>query len=331
MSLQPKPRRVGAIRTILFAAAMSVPTGASAKTTGVSEDPSVQSGPCYDALVDKNAATPTTAPNRELGAACEAEHGDIDRAWERVVRLWGSDSVDLPDYDAYRPADAAPGAASPRWLAWVGLVLTYAVLGTPMRAAARLMGAVPSRGSGAVGDLVACLGLRALIGAMLVALLGLPYLGAVCGVALILWLMLGRVTGSPRRARPAADGGAGALATHLSSALNDGLGAAVGLAAVALFAQRSMTVLAIGLALALLASIAPLIIARRALRSTRLGRAAAEALLAAAIGEVVILIPPVAAYAGGSTSVELIVPLLLAGVTLAFGLRADLPPTRPAE
>src|SRR5271165_4848934 len=106
---------------------------AFAKTTGVGDDPALQTGPCYEALVDKNAATPTAAPNRELGAACEAEHGDVEKAWARVIRLWGSDSVDLPDYGSYVPANAPVDGATPRWLALAGLVLIYIVLGTPMR------------------------------------------------------------------------------------------------------------------------------------------------------------------------------------------------------
>ena len=53
--------------------------------------------------------------NRELGSACEVEHGDVDKAWARVIRLWGSDSTDVPDYDSYRRADApVTGAALTR-------------------------------------------------------------------------------------------------------------------------------------------------------------------------------------------------------------------------
>ena len=103
----------GALRAAVLGAAMLLAAGADAKSTGVGNDPTIQSGPCYEALVDKNAATPTTAPNRELGAACEAEHGDVNMAWARVIRLWGSDSAVVPDYDSYRAADAPVDGVAP--------------------------------------------------------------------------------------------------------------------------------------------------------------------------------------------------------------------------
>ena len=79
------------LRAAVIGVALLFSACAFAKTTGVGDDPALQAGPCYEALVDKNAATPTTAPNRELGAACQAEHGDVEKAWARVIRLWGSE------------------------------------------------------------------------------------------------------------------------------------------------------------------------------------------------------------------------------------------------
>ena len=143
----------GLAQAAVLAAALIAAPAAIAKTTGVADDPTLQSGPCYDALVDKNAATPTTAPNRELGSACAAEHGDVEKAWARVIRLWGSDSTDVPDYDSYRRADAPSDGARPLWLVALGILLSYAVLGTPMRSAARLLGAYPGPAGGATIEL----------------------------------------------------------------------------------------------------------------------------------------------------------------------------------
>jgi hypothetical protein len=157
----------------------------SAKSTGVDEDTALQSGPCYQALVDRNVAQPTTAPNRELGAACENEHGDVERAWARVVRLWGSDSADIPDYDSYRRAD--DGAASnPVWkgLALVSMLLVYALCGTPLRSAARLT-AMDSSGPRSAGKAIVNLAGRGLVGLILVWLSSFSYLTLVGGIAFV--------------------------------------------------------------------------------------------------------------------------------------------------
>jgi hypothetical protein len=294
---------------------------AIAKTTGVSDDPALQTGPCYEALVDKNAATPTTAPNRELGAACEAEHGDVEKAWARVIRLWGSDSTDIPDYDSYRRADAPANAAALKWLAVVGILLSYAVLGTPMRSAARLLGAYPGPPEGAIVDLVVSLVLRGLVGAGFIALFGLPYLAPLGAAALIAWLMirLGRV--SPAQLEPSA----GSLSARVAEAINDPAGAAAGLAALALFAQHSFLTFALGLALALVVSAGPVIVARRALRATRVRAAIAAAALAAALGEAMVIAPPVSGWVSGLTGAGLIAPVIFAGLTLAAGLTVAKP------
>ena len=190
-----------ALKVAVVGVALHFSAVALAKTTGVGDDPALQTGPCYEALVDKNAATPTTAPNRELGSACEAEHGDVEKAWARVIRLWGSDSTDIPDYDSYRRADAPVSGAAPKWLAVVGILLSYAVLGTPMRSAARLLGAYPGPAKGAIVDLVASLVLRGLIGAAFIALFGLPYLAALGAAALIAWAVIRLGRAAPAAAR----------------------------------------------------------------------------------------------------------------------------------
>jgi hypothetical protein len=305
-----------ALKAAIVGIALLFSASALAKTTGVSDDPALQSGPCYDALVDKNAANPTTAPNRELGSACEAEHGDVAKAWARVIRLWGSDSTDVPDYDSYHRAEAPTDGAAPKWLAVVGILLTYAVLGWPMRSAARLVGAYPGGATGAVVDVAASLVLRGLIAALLVALFSLPYLAALGAVALIAWTVL-------RLDRPATaplDPFTGSLSAHLAEAINDAAGAAVGLAAIALFVQNSFLLFALGLALALVASAGPVIVARRSLRATRLRASIAAAALAAALGEALVVAPPVSGWVGGLNGASLMAPVVVAGLTFVAGL-----------
>ena len=243
-----------ALRVAVVGGALILSACAFAKTTGVGDDPALQTGPCYDALVDKNAANPTTARNRELGSACEAEHGDVDKAWARVIRLWGSDSTDIPGYDSYRHADVPADGAVPKWLAAPGILLTYAALGVPMRSAARLLGAYPGPARGAVIDVVASLVLRGLVLAAFIALFSLPILAALGAVALIALAVfrLGRAAPAP------IESSANSLSAHLAEAINDPAGAAAGLAALALFVQHSLLAFALGLALALVVSAGPI-------------------------------------------------------------------------
>ena len=305
-----------ALKVAVVGVALHFSAIAIAKTTGVGDDPVLQTGPCYEALVDKNAATPTTAPNRELGAACEAERGDVEKAWARVIRLWGSDSTDIPDYDSYRRADAPVTGAALRWLAVVGILLSYAVLGTPMRSAARLLGAYPGPAKGAIVDLVASLILRGLIGVGFIALFDLPYLAALGAAALIAWAVIRLGRAAPAQLEPST----GSLSARVAEAINDPAGAAAGLAALALFVQHSFLTFALGLALSLVVSAGPVIVARRALRATRVRAALAAAALAAALGEAVVIAPPVSGWVGGLTGASLIAPVIFAGVTLAAGL-----------
>jgi hypothetical protein len=311
----PAPLRQ-ALKVVVVGVVLHFSAVALAKTTGVGDDPALQTGPCYEALVDKNAATPTTAPNRELGSACATEHGDVEKAWARIIRLWGSDSTDIPDYDSYRPADAPVGGAAPKWLAVVGILLSYAVLGMPMRSAARLLGAYPGPAKGAVVDLVASLVLRGLIGAAFIALFGIPSLAALGAATLIAWAVIQLGRGAPAQLEPSA----GSLSARIAEAINDPAGAAAGLAALALFVQHSFSMFALGLALALVVSAGPVIVARRALRATRVRAAITAAALAAALGEALVLAPPVSDWVGGLTGANLIAPAVFAALTVAAGL-----------
>jgi hypothetical protein len=305
-----------ALKVAVVGGALHFSAVAIAKTTGVGDDPALQTGPCYESLVDKNVATPTTAPNRELGAACEAEHGDVEKAWARVIRLWGSDSTDIPDYDSYRRADAPVSGAALKWLAVVGILLSYAVLGMPIRSAARLLGAYPGPAKGAIVDLVASLILRGLIGVGFIALFGLPYLAALGTAALIAWAVIRLGHAAPAQLEPSTD----SLSARVAEAINDPAGAAAGLAALAVFVQHSFLTFALALALSLVVSAGPVIVARRALRATRIRAALAAAALAAALGEAMVITPPVSGWVAGLPGANLIAPVIFAGVTLATGL-----------
>ena len=206
--------------------------------------------------------------------------------------------------------------AAPLWLVAAGILLTYAVLGAPMRSAARLLGVLPGPAKGAVVDVVASLVLRGLLLAAFVALFSLPYLAAIGAVALIAFaaFRLGRSAPAPRETS------ADSLSAHLAEAMNDPLGAAAGLAALALRPAQSPCVRR-----------RPGAGARRlggpdrrraaALRATRLRAAIAAAALAAA---------PRRSDGGRAAGLGLgrrtdgrevsIVPVVLAGAALAAGL-----------
>jgi hypothetical protein len=313
-------------RYLLVAAGLLLASSACAKTTGVDEDRALQSGPCYEALVDKNETNPTTAPKRELGAACQAEDGDIDKAWARVVRLWGSDSTDLPDYSSYRRADEPVDGGAPKWVAAVGIVLTYLVLGWPMRAAARLFGAYPGAAKGAAAGAVVSLLLRGLCCAAFGALFSLPNVGALAAAALLAATVL-------HVARPLAGAPTpsdGSFAAQTAEAINDLVGALLPLAALGLFVQQSALLLAFALLLAPVVSTGPAIAARRAARATPLRAALGAAALGAALGETLVAAPPVSGWIAALTGASVIVPLVLAAATLAAGwaLAASARPAR---
>jgi hypothetical protein len=318
----------------VIAVAMGWSLACQAKSTGVGDDSAVQSGPCYEALVDRNAAQPTTAPNRELGSACETEHGDVEKAWARVIRLWGSDGVAVPDYDNYRRADAPLAGAFPKWLALAGMLLVYAVLGTPMRSAARLMGRGEGTATAAAVEMIASLVFRGLLGLALIRLLGFPYVTALGGVllaVLILWTL--HAPPAPA-ARPQPGDGQeppGGFSIFAAEAINDVAGAAIGLLGLALFAQRDLVMLAVALALAIAASAPPTLVARRRLRANPPVFIVLSALLVAFVGAFALNDPPIVSAINGATLPSLLVPLALAAAALVLGWRNWSAARLPAE
>jgi len=313
---------VNSVRCLLVAAGLVLASAASAKTTGVDDDPGLQSGPCYEALVDKNETHPTTAPKRELGAACQAEGGDIDKAWARTLRLWGADSTEVPDYDSYRRADAPLDAAAPKWAAAAGIVLTYLVLGWPMRAAARLFGAIPGPTKGAVVGAFLSLSLRGLVCAAFGALFSLPGVGALAAAVLVVATLV-QIMRPPTAASPFE----GSFAAQAAEVVNDLLGALLPLAALGLFVQQNLLLLAFALLLALAVSTGPVIAARRGARATPLRLALGGAALAGALGEMLVATPPVSGWIGASL-VSLMAPLALAALALVAGWALAAPARR---
>ena len=318
------PAKASFLRLGLVAICLTCSAACLAKSTGVDEDKSLQSGPCYDALVDRNVAQPTTAPNRELGSACDIEHGDVERAWARVVRLWGSDSADVPDYDSYRRADDG-ASPSPIWkgLALFGMALVYGLCGTPMRSAARLM-ARGGFGPRNVGEAVVNVIFRGLFGSVLLWLSSLSYLTLICSLAFVallarqLWLPVAR---PGRSSRDDARDEGGRFANLVADEINDLLGAAPGLLGLALLAQYDARWLAVAVGLAVAASVPWVIFARRRLRANPLAATLAGALLAAGIGVLAQTDPPIAALLRSAGAFGLLTPFAFALAVVAAGWR----------
>jgi len=297
-----------------------------AKSTGVDENSALQSGPCYQALVDRNVSQPTTAPNRELGSACQAENGDVERAWARVVRLWGSDSADVPDYDNYVRADGgSPSNQVWKGLGLLGMLLVYAVCGTPLRSAASLMTAGSGVALRNAAETIADLISRGLLGLVLLWLLGFSYFTLVGGVAFVVvvarTVRASAATATPWK-REDATNEANGLAILAAGAINDVLGAAPGLLGLALLSQHDARWLGVAVALAIVASAPPVMLARRRLRAHPLAMTIAGAVLAAGIGAFAQLDPPVAALIGRAGVLGLVIPLVFALMVVASGWRS---------
>ncbi len=315
-------RRSLALSPLAALAAIWLCCSAHAKTTGVDEDAALQTGPCYQALVDRNVSQPTTAPNRELGAACAAEHDDVERAWARVMRLWGSDSAEVPDYDSYVRADAGAPSQNPAWLILgiAGVALVYPVCGTPLRAAARLFSGAASPIGSALATL-AGLSFRGVLALALLWLLAFPYCAAIGALAFVILLArdLGSSNPSPD-ARPAEMEMNGAAA-FVAETINDLWGAAPGLLGLMLFARYDSRMVALALALALAASAPSVIVVRRRLRAHPMAKTILAALLAAEIGVGALFDAPLGWLAQAGALPRLAAALALALAVAGWGWR----------
>jgi hypothetical protein len=203
-----------------------------------------------------------------------------------------------------------------------GLLLTYAVLGVPLRSVAGLMGRASGR-STALLSLEAPLAfvLRGCVGLVILAILSVPY--AIAGgcivmlAAAILSLRKARAARSQDETAPAPSRASVALA----DVINDVYASAAGILGIALLSRRDLWWLAFGIALALVASIPAVIAARRRLRSEPMARLAATAALGALFGAAAIADPDVATRFGDAATPALASALIFALAVLAAGWR----------
>jgi hypothetical protein len=115
--------------------------------------------------------------------------------------------------------------------------------------------------------------------------------------------------------------GGNRFADFAADEINDILGAAQGLIGLALLAQHDARLLAIAVGLAIVASTPAVISARRRLRAHPLAMTLAAALLAAGIGALAQLDPPIAALVGSAGVLVLIGPVAFALAVVATGWR----------
>jgi len=189
-----------------------------------------------------------------------------------------------------------PGAIA---LLIAGLVLTYVVLGVPLRSVAGLLERASGR-STTMLSLEAGLAvvLRACVGLLVLAVLRIPYaIAAGCIVMLIaaiLSLRKGHAAPSENKTAPAPSH----TSVVLANAINDVYASAPGILGIALLARRDPWWLAIGLALALVVSVPAVIAARRRLRREPTARIATTAALGALFGAAAIADPDLMARFG---------------------------------
>ena len=298
----------------LFALILGFSCNAHAKTTGVPVDHALQSGPCYETLTVRNLTEHVGAPDREIGAACQAENGDIDKAWARTLRLWGPSTDTLPDYGTYAAPAAPVASLLLKSFAIIVMLLVYAFFGTPLRAVASLMGGtyVPL----AAWEAIACLVFRGLIAVLLFCCLSFPYApmaGAVLLTGLIWWTVKGSAPASPAGngvPSPSPD----TFSRLSANIINDVAGSTVGLLGLALLARHDFGWLAIALALAIGASAPLIIVARRGIRANHLAMTVLAASIAATASAFALADPPFAQLFDGSAFPGVVVSLIFAGI-----------------
>jgi hypothetical protein len=202
-------------------------------------------------------------------------------------------------------------------LSLIGIVLTYAAFGVPMRALAGLMGRP-------VGRTMAAMSIEALLGLALRSIIGLlalvisellPFAPAVGCLAIVGALI---VSMRPRHASPPRPEVENVAATPslfsviAADLVNDAAASALGVLGLALLARADARVLGLGLAAAIVASIPRVVAARRRLCSHEVACIAIAAVLSGIFGVVAAADPRLAEALGPTMLPVLSIPPLFA-------------------
>ena len=285
-------------------------TAGAVDVSGLSD---FENDPCVMAMSERNTAQHVDAPDSALSEDCDRAHGNVEVAWDILLRTWQPREIPGAYTAPWRPN--APGLA----LAIVQMLLAYAVLGAPVRGITALLRPVPgapARPRRLAAEAVLSLLARLGIGALLLAVLMLPFAKLVAALALVAAIAEAARRQPWRASAPLELSPPSAPAAILAGAINDLAASAAGLLAVALIARNGWPLLGLGLVLAVVASIPAARRARRALRRNRWGTIAAIVLLAASVAVLGLSGPPVARAAGHNFAA------LAAVVSIVFALAA---------
>jgi hypothetical protein len=216
-------------------------------------------------------------------------------------------------------------------LSLLGIVLTYAVLGVPMRALTRLMGRPFGRTTSTMTiEVLLGLTLRGAIGLLLLAASQLiafaPAIGCLAIVGAMVWAMRRRATAAPPLESDNATAAQSPLSIVLADLANDVGASVLGVLGLALLARQDARVLGLGIAVAIIASSPGLVAQRRRLRAHDILVVAAAAVLSAIFGFVAAADPQWAESFGETTLPVVLLPLLFAAVVIGasrMGRRAS--------
>jgi hypothetical protein len=291
------------MRRILCAALLAVAFCGPAHAVDVSNLSDFENDPCVLALSDRNAAQHVDAPDSALADACERAHGNIEVGWDFVLRTWKP-----PDVSALARPGVSPNGTSMA-LGLAGMLLVYAVLGWPVRALVTLLGLATARRPNLVAESVLAVVGRLVIGTVLLAALTVPFARPVAALA-VLWSAIAALRRRPNRpAAATAETPASPLAVALAGGINDWAATLAGVLGLALFAQGSWAMLALGVLLVVVVSLPPVVAAWRRTRAHRAAIISAGVVLGALTGFMLVNDPKLV---GAFPAAGVIVPLMCA-------------------